>query len=100
MAEEMVMAGVIIPSANSAAPPSIAGNTIHLPFFRTKEKRERMPPSPLLSARKVIMTYLTVVCSVSVQKMHDRPPYTNRGLIVPCPTMALKTYKGDVPISP
>src|SRR3546814_2996308 len=99
-AEEMVMAGVIMPSANKAAPPSMAGKTIHLPFFRTSEKSERIPPSPLLSARRVMMTYFKVVCNVSVQKTHDSPPSTSVGLMVSCPTIHFKTYKGDVPLSP
>src|SRR5690606_11148247 len=92
-ADEMVMAGVIMPSANSADPPRIAGKTTHLPCFLTREYSESMPPSPLLSARKVTTTYLTVVCSVSVQNIHYSPPYIRLSLIVPWLTIALKTYK-------
>ncbi|MNL66483.1 hypothetical protein D3C87_1909590 [compost metagenome] len=50
IAEEMVMAGVIIPSARRVAAPIIAGKINQGALLRTNEKRERIPPSPLLSA--------------------------------------------------
>ena len=80
IAEVTVILGVIIPSANSAAPPIIAGITSHFAFFRTKEKREKIPPSPLLSALKVMITYFMVVCSVSVQMIQDKAPKTKSEL--------------------
>ncbi|MNY24943.1 hypothetical protein D3C86_1586900 [compost metagenome] len=61
IAEVMVMGGVIRPSASNAAPPIIPMSTIHLEWRRTSAYREKIPPSPLLSARKVSHTYLIVV---------------------------------------
>lgn len=61
IADETVIGGVIIPSANNAAPPIIAGKTNHLARRFTKVYSEKIPPSPLLSALKTIRTYLTVV---------------------------------------
>jgi hypothetical protein len=62
MAEDTEIGGVIIPSANNAAPPMIAGNNNHFVLvLRTKAYKEKIPPSPLLSARSVRMTYLNVV---------------------------------------
>ena len=96
----MVIGGVIIPSANSAQPPIMAGTINHFTLRRTKENSEKMPPSPLLSARNVITTYFSVVCRVSVQNIHDTPPSTNNSEIFCEPTIALNTYNGEVPISP
>ena len=81
----MVIGGVIIPSASRAQPPTTAGTISHFALRRTNENSENMPPSPLLSALRVITTYFKVVWSVSVQKMQDTPP---------------NTYNGEVPISP
>ena len=39
-----------------------------------KAYKEKMPPSPLLSAFKVRKTYLNVVCSVKVQITQDTAP--------------------------
>jgi len=61
MAEETVIGGVIMPSAKSEAPPIIAGKINHAALRFTKVYSENIPPSPLLSARKTINTYLTVV---------------------------------------
>ncbi len=47
------MVGVIIPSAIKAAPPIIAGKTNHFFCRRTNAYKEKIPPSPLLSAFKV-----------------------------------------------
>lgn len=77
IADEIVIGGVIIPSANKAQPPIIAGTISHFARRRTNEKSEKIPPSPLLSARRVITTYFKVVCSVSVQKISETPPNTN-----------------------
>lgn len=100
-----VILGVIIPSASSAQPPIMAGMTSHFAFLRTKEYKEKIPPSPLLSALNVMTTYLMVVCNVSVQIIQDKAPNTNNGVIF-CPLLstvlniALKVYNGDVPMSP
>src|SRR5690606_25083535 len=74
-AEEMVMAGVIIPSASKVLAPMMAGMISHFARFRTSENKDNIPPSPLLSAFKTINTDLMVVCNVSVQNIQDSPPY-------------------------
>ena len=57
MADVTEMGGVIIPSANNAAPPIMAGKpTIVFVFLPVQ-----IPPSPLLSALRVRTTYLMVV---------------------------------------
>ena len=62
IAEETEIGGVIIPSAKSVQPPIIAGNNNHLTLvFLIKAYNEKIPPSPLLSALSVRITYLTVV---------------------------------------
>ena len=100
IAEDIVMGGVMIPSASNAQPPNTAGTISHFALRRTNEKSENMPPSPLLSARKVITTYFKVVWSVNVQTISEMPPNISVSEIVLSPTMALKTYRGEVPISP
>ena len=99
-ADVMEMGGVIIPSANSAAPPSIAGKASHFFRRRTNAYKAKVPPSPLLSALSIKITYLIVVCKVSVQIMHDSVPMMSSWVIVRPPIIALKTYRGEVPISP
>ncbi len=67
----------MIPSANKALPPIIAGMINHLILVLfTKAKSAKIPPSPWLSALSVMITYLMVVCSVSVQKTQEIPPKT------------------------
>ena len=60
-AETMVMDGVMTPSASRVEPPMMAKKKAHLARLRISAKSENMPPSPLLSARSVMMIYLTVV---------------------------------------
>ena len=74
-AEETEIGGVIIPSASKALPPIMAGTISHwiLVLF-TKAYKAKIPPSPWLSALKVIITYFKVVCKVKVQKIQERPP--------------------------
>ncbi|MNR38865.1 hypothetical protein D3C85_1570040 [compost metagenome] len=84
MAVVTVILGVMIPSASMAHPPITAGMTSHLAFFRTREYREKIPPSPLLSALRVITTYLMVVCKVSVQMIQEIAPSTISG-VTACP---------------
>ena len=100
MAEVTVMGGVIIPSASRAAPPIMAGITSH--FFRllTSAYKLNIPPSPLLSAFKVRITYLKVVWSVSVQIIQDRDPMISNSLISLPEIISFKTYRGEVPMSP
>ncbi len=75
------MGGVIIPSAKSAAPPIMAGKTSHFFLRRTKAYKLNIPPSPLLSAFSVRITYLIVVCKVSVHIMQEREPRIKRSVI-------------------
>ena len=91
-AAETEMGGVIMPSAKSALPPTIAGTNNHLNFVRlTSVYKENIPPSPLLSALKVSITYFTVVCSVNVQKIQEMPPFTTSASIAELPIIALIT---------
>ena len=75
-ADEIDTAGVSTESARNAAPPSMAGMTSHAPYLRINEYRAKMPPSPLLSMRMAISTYLTVVISVIDQNTSDSMPST------------------------
>ena len=94
------MGGVIIPSASKDAPPIIAGTTSHLRLRRTSAYKAKVPPSPLLSARKISNTYFTVVCSVMVQMIQERLPIIKASLTNLPLMIELNTYRGDVPISP
>ena len=104
MAVVTVTAGVRMPSASSAAPPSMAGMMSHLPQRLTRLYRAKIPPSPWLSARSEMSTYLTVVSSVTVHTTSESAPSTNSSVTLPMPplpaTSALVTYMGLVPISP
>lgn len=73
-AELMETAGVSTESARNAAPPSMAGIASHAPYLRINEYSAKMPPSPLLSMRMAMSTYLTVVISVIDQKTSDSMP--------------------------
>ena len=99
-AEVTEIGGVIIPSAINAAPPSMAGNTSHLFCLLTNAYKEKIPPSPLLSAFSVSITYLIVVWRVSVQIMQDNPPKINSSLTTFPLMIAFNTYRGEVPMSP
>src|SRR5678810_360448 len=77
IADVTEIGGVIIPSASKAAPPIIAGITSHFFVRLTNANREKMPPSPLLSARNVKITYFIVVCKVSVQIIRESTPIIN-----------------------
>ena len=85
------MGGVIIPSASNAAPPIIAGATNHFLLLRTRVYNEKIPPSPLLSAWRVKITYFTVVCNVRVQMIQEIPPKIRSSLITRPLMIALKT---------
>ena len=99
-----VTAGVRTPSASSAAPPIIAGMMSHGATFFTSAYSEKMPPSPLLSARIAMRTYFTVVSSVIVQMMSESAPRMNSSFTCARPPLPLRidfiTYSGDVPMSP
>ena len=101
MADITVIDGVIIPSARSVLPPIMANMYNHDSFFRSSANSENIPPSPLLSARSVIITYFMVVCSVSVQIMQESEPIiSNSSIVELAPNIAFITYNGDVPMSP
>src|SRR5207237_80915 len=74
MAEVTEIGGVIIPSANKAAPTIMEGKTNHFFLLLTSANNENIPPSPLLSALNVRTTYFNVVCRVRVQIIHDKLP--------------------------
>ena len=97
-----VIDGVMTPSASRAPPPIIVNTTAHVDFFFIRANRAKMPPSPLLSALMVIVTYLIVVERVRVQKIHDNEPYINKSFMLPpLPTrIARIVYNGLVPRSP
>ena len=99
-----VTAGVSTPSASRAAPPSMAGKMSHLPQCFTREYREKMPPSPWLSAFMAMSTYLKVVSRVMVQITRDREPMiklSSTWVMPPLPSrMDFITYMGEVPMSP
>ena len=61
MAEETEMGGVIMPSANNAQPPIMAGTIKKGLRLRTRANKAKIPPSPLLSAFKTMLTYFTDV---------------------------------------
>ena len=82
IAETTVMDGVMIPSARSVLPPIIAKIKSQLLFLRSRANSEKMPPSPRLSALRVMSTYLTVVWSVRVQIMQERAPRIRLSLII------------------
>ena len=74
IAEATDIGGVIIPSANNVPAPMMAGTYNHRRYRRTSANKEKIPPSPLLSAWSVNNMYLKVVCRVSVQNTHEMPP--------------------------
>ena len=84
-AELMETAGVSTESARNAAPPSMAGIASHAPYLRINEYSAKMPPSPLLSMRMAMSTYLTVVISVIDQKTSDSMPSTASRSTLPSP---------------
>ena len=99
-ADETEMGGVIKPSANNVLPPIIAGKISHHFVLRTRVYKEKIPPSPLLSARSVIITYFNVVRIVNVQNTQLNAPKINCSVIGLSPIIAFNTYNGEVPISP
>ena len=91
----------MIPSASNAAPPIIAGIISHLARFLKIAYSEKIPPSPLLSALRVIITYFIVVCNVNVQKISETAPkMAVLPIMFPSPMIAFIVYNGEVPISP
>ena len=50
-----------------------------------------MPPSPRLSARNTMITYLTVVCRVRVQMIQERLPMIRSSVMTRSLMIALNT---------
>ena len=91
IADVIEMGGVIIPSASNAAPPIMAAITSHFLLLLTRAYKENIPPSPRLSAFNVRITYLIVVCIVSVQIIQDKLPTINCSDTILEPMIALNT---------
>ena len=73
-AEDTETGGVMIPSAKRAEAPIIVGRIKFFPFLLIKEYKEKIPPSPSLSAFRVNHTYLIEVWKNKVQKTQETPP--------------------------
>ncbi len=79
-AESTETAGVIIASPKKSAVAAIPSRTkppVHLPPPSERwmsASSARLPPSPLLSARRMMPTYLTVTISISDQNMRLSTP--------------------------
>ena len=74
IADVTVIAGVMTPSARRALPPTMASTDKETVFLRMRPNNAKIPPSPWLSARSVMITYLNEVCNVKVQKIQEIPP--------------------------
>ncbi len=102
------MAGVISASQKKNAVPASARPTATLaqvlPVISRRCARAnsaRMPPSPSLSARMMIVRYLSVTEIARLQKISDSTPSTAAVLKVPAASTAIcMVYSGLVPISP
>src|SRR5262245_32681982 len=71
--------------------------------LRTRVVNASTPPSPLLSARRMMPTYLTEMTRASDQKDRDRVPRMLFGVTLTPATsekQARRAYSGLVPISP
>ena len=82
-ADSTVMAGVSMPSPKNSARPTMAPMPMVALILRVMPGERcasaasaRVPPSPLLSARMMISTYLTVTTRISAQKIIDSEPIT------------------------
>jgi hypothetical protein len=89
------IAGVISASQKKKAVPASASTTttvVHaLPATRRRwasANSARIPPSPSLSARIMIVTYLMVTDRVSAQKISDRTPSTTSASNLPASLIA------------
>jgi hypothetical protein len=101
MAEATEIGGVIIPSAIRKAPPAMAGKISHFPqYLRIRAYNDNIPPSPLLSACSVMITYFKVVWKNNVQKIQLKLPKAIASVITLPWKTALRVYRGEVPISP
>ena len=109
MADNTEIAGVIIPSPKNRDAP-IKPSAIRKIFLssamrvvrRFNANNDMIPPSPLLSARIIMVTYLKLMVSIMHQKIRDKIPNTLAWVIARCAVkkVCLKAYRGLVPISP
>jgi hypothetical protein len=79
------MAGVMAPSPYSNAAPRIpmATTPARPCAMPSSDINARIPPSPSLSARMTIATYLTDVVMISVQTISDSMPRAAAGVASP-----------------
>src|SRR6185437_16892417 len=89
------MAGVISASQKKKAVPASASTTTmvvqELPATRRRwasANSARIPPSPSLSARIMMVTYLMVTDRVSAQKIRDSTPSTTSASNLPASLIA------------
>ena len=103
------MAGVMTPSPHSNAAPNRPSITSTAPRPDCRNPllasaiSARMPPSPLLSARRTYNVYLIEMMIVRDQKINDNTPSTLLGVTcVACSPWkhSRMAYSGLVPISP
>src|SRR6185312_2250099 len=107
-ADSTEIAGVITESPrNIDAPmtPTIKTNAVRRPSARLASAvSDNVPPSPLLSARNRISTYLNVTVTIKAHRMRDNTPNTVSRVTMPLTLVALaasrNAYNGLVPISP
>jgi hypothetical protein len=69
----------------------MAGTTSHFRLRRTNAYNAKVPPSPLLSALNINITYFMVVMRVMVHKTQERAPIINSSVITRLVIMELKT---------
>ncbi|MNI83663.1 hypothetical protein D3C73_1404980 [compost metagenome] len=69
---------------------------------RFNASKDIIPPSPLLSARMMMVTYLKLMVSIMHQKISDRIPRTVASVIARCAVRkhCRRAYNGLVPMSP
>jgi hypothetical protein len=107
-AESTEIAGVITESPRNIDAPTIpSANTtsVRRPNARVASAvSDSVPPSPLLSARSRINTYLIVTATMSDQRIIDKTPSTVSRVSGPpawaATAASRKAYSGLVPISP
>src|SRR5664279_1733450 len=98
----------MIPSPYNRAAPNNPIESIMIYFLvfflgRTKAINARIPPSPSLSALKIINKYFMLMTRIKDQKIKDKIPKTFSSVtFIPCgPAKQTRiAYKGLVPISP
>ena len=101
------IAGVITPSPNSNAAPARTSNNNHRLFTArgpdaVRASREKIPPSPWLSARVTTNRYLTLTTRVTAQNNNDKLPSTrvSSGASGTLARHSRIAYSGLVPMSP